>query len=186
RGLSSSTPPEAFKSSNIRLYETSDQQAGLITASIIVRLVRLYHVEYANSTSLEDEVETSAMTSNLPLATNSEELQLRRLNLEHQKIDLELQKERCKELQLQLQLKRLHAQNDRAVMSANPLTDQFCISKAISQFKQDTKYAIKLNTLVESLNYLFWHANIKTKLIDAQCWVILKDKQVKSPDENLK
>ncbi|KGM92718.1 uncharacterized protein PADG_11176 [Paracoccidioides brasiliensis Pb18] len=58
------------------------------------------------------------------------------------------------------------------------------VGKAISQFKQDTKYATKLNALVGSSNYLSWHANMKAKLIDAQCWVILEDKQVKSPDED--
>ncbi|ODH46120.1 hypothetical protein GX48_07799 [Paracoccidioides brasiliensis] len=87
----------------------------------MVRLVRLHHVEYADSTPSEDGVETSAVTSNLLPATNSEELQLRRLNLKYQKIDLELQKERCKELQLQLQLKGLCTQNDRAVMLTNLL-----------------------------------------------------------------
>ncbi|KGM92717.1 uncharacterized protein PADG_11175 [Paracoccidioides brasiliensis Pb18] len=110
----------AFKSSNIGPPETPDRQAGLITASTTVRLVRLRRVEYADPTPSEDGVETPAATPNPPPATNSEELQLRRLDLKHQKIDLELQKERCKELQLQLQLEGLRAQNDRAAMPANP------------------------------------------------------------------
>ncbi|KGM91417.1 uncharacterized protein PADG_12494 [Paracoccidioides brasiliensis Pb18] len=123
RGMSSLTPSEMFKSFNIELSEMLNLQAELISASIIVRLIRLHHVEYADLTSSEDEVEMSAVTSNLLLAINSEESQLRRLNLKCQKIDLELQKERCKELQLQLQLKRLHTHNERAVMPANLLTD---------------------------------------------------------------
>ncbi|ODH12803.1 hypothetical protein ACO22_07899 [Paracoccidioides brasiliensis] len=65
-----------------------------------------------------------AVIPNLLLATDSKELQLRRLDLECQKIDLELQKERCKELQLQLQLEMLYIQNDRAVIPANLLTGQ--------------------------------------------------------------
>ncbi|KGM91413.1 uncharacterized protein PADG_12495 [Paracoccidioides brasiliensis Pb18] len=98
-----------------------NQQAELITASIMVRPVCLCRVEYADPTPSEDEVKMPAVISNLLPATNSEELQLGRLNLKCQKIDLELQKERCKELQLQLQLKRLYTQNDRAVMPTNPL-----------------------------------------------------------------
>ncbi|EEH38676.2 hypothetical protein PAAG_08403 [Paracoccidioides lutzii Pb01] len=97
-----------------------NQQAGLITAPTMVRPVHLHCVEYADLTSSEDGVETPAVISNLLLATDSEELQLRRLNLKHQKIDLELQKERHKELQLQLQLKELRTQNDRVMMPANP------------------------------------------------------------------
>ncbi|ODH45592.1 hypothetical protein GX48_08329 [Paracoccidioides brasiliensis] len=178
-----------------------NQQAGLITAPT-VRPVRLRHVEYADLTPSEDGVETPAATSNLLPATNFEELQLRRLDLKCQKIDLELQKERCKELQLQLQLEGLRTQNDRAVMPTNPPVGRLSawdlnlrsqmqynlynpdsrVGKVISQFKQDTKYATKLNALVRSLNYLSWHVNMKAKLIDAQCWVILEDKQVKSPD----
>ncbi|KGQ02129.1 hypothetical protein PAAG_11080 [Paracoccidioides lutzii Pb01] len=104
---------------NIELSEISDQQAGLITASITVRLIRLHHVKYTDSTSLEDGVKTPAVISNSLPATDFEELQLRRLDLKCQKIDLELQKERCKELQLQLQLKGLHTQNDKTMMSAN-------------------------------------------------------------------
>ncbi|EEH41402.2 hypothetical protein PAAG_09113 [Paracoccidioides lutzii Pb01] len=89
-----------------------------------MRLVCLHHIEYADSTPSEDEVKTSVMISNSLPATNSEELQLRRLDLEHQKIDLELQKERCKELQLQLQLKRLCAQNDKVMMLTNSSVGQ--------------------------------------------------------------
>ncbi|EEH42392.2 uncharacterized protein PADG_07212 [Paracoccidioides brasiliensis Pb18] len=191
----------AFKSSNIGRPEMPNQQAGLITAPT-VRPVRLRHVEYADLTPSEDGVETPAATSNLLPAINSEELQLRRFDLKCQKIDLELQKERCKELQLQLQLEGLRTQNDRAVMPTNPPVGRLSawdlnlrsqmqynlynpdsrVGKVISQFKQDTKYATKLNALVRSLNYLSWHVNMKAKLIDAQCWVILEDKQVKSPD----
>ncbi|EEH22728.1 hypothetical protein PABG_04939 [Paracoccidioides brasiliensis Pb03] len=80
----------AFKSSNIGPPETPNWQAGLITASTTVRPVRLHCVEYADLTPSEDEVEMPAATSNPPPATDSKELQLRRLNLEHQKIDLEL------------------------------------------------------------------------------------------------
>ncbi|KGM92069.1 uncharacterized protein PADG_11864 [Paracoccidioides brasiliensis Pb18] len=201
-GLSSQTPPGAFKSSNIGPPETPNWQAGLITAPTTVRPVRLRRVEYADPTPSEDGVETPAVTPNLPPATDSEELQLRRLDLERQKIDLELQKERRKELQLQLQLEGLRAQNDRAAIPANPPSGQPSawdpnlrsrmqynlydpdsrVGKAISQFKQDTKYATKPNALVGSSNYLSWHANMKAKLIDAKCWVILEDKQVKSPD----
>ncbi|ODH46547.1 hypothetical protein GX48_07354 [Paracoccidioides brasiliensis] len=111
---------ETPASSNIGPPETPNRQAGLITAPTTVRPVRLHRVEYADPTPSEDGVETPAVTPNLPPATDSEELQLRRLDLECQKIDLELQKERCKELQLQLQLEGLRAQNDRAAMPANP------------------------------------------------------------------
>ncbi|ODH14094.1 hypothetical protein ACO22_06693 [Paracoccidioides brasiliensis] len=86
----------------------------------MVRPVRLHHFEYADLTSSEDGVEMPAVTSNLLPEINSEELQLRRLNLKCEKIDLELQKERCKELQLQLQLKKLCTQNDRSVIPTNP------------------------------------------------------------------
>ncbi|EEH40056.2 hypothetical protein PAAG_08873 [Paracoccidioides lutzii Pb01] len=117
--LSSLTPPGAFRSSNIGPPGTPNWQAGLITAPTTVRPVRLHCVKYANLTSSEDGMEMSAVTPNPPSTTDSEELQLRRLDLECQKIDLELQKERRKELQLQLQLKRLHTQNDRAAMPTN-------------------------------------------------------------------
>ncbi|KGQ00779.1 hypothetical protein PAAG_12552 [Paracoccidioides lutzii Pb01] len=96
-----------------------NQQVGLITTSTMVRPVCLHHVKYADPTPSENEVKMSTVISNLLPVTDSEELQLRRLNLEHQKIDLELQKERHKELQLQLQLKRLCTQNDRAMIPAN-------------------------------------------------------------------
>ncbi|KGQ00859.1 hypothetical protein PAAG_12487 [Paracoccidioides lutzii Pb01] len=88
--MSSPTPPEVFKSSKIGPPETPDQQAELITTPTTVRLVYLHHIKYTDLTPSEDEVEISAVISNSLPATDSEELQLRRLDLEYQKIDLEL------------------------------------------------------------------------------------------------
>ncbi|KLJ12130.1 hypothetical protein EMPG_09558 [Blastomyces silverae] len=55
------------------------------------------------------------------------------------------------------------------------------VGKAIRQFKEESKYITKPNALKGMSNYITWSASMKSKLRQAQCWVIIEEQQTQSP-----
>ncbi|ODH45537.1 hypothetical protein GX48_08388 [Paracoccidioides brasiliensis] len=63
----------------------------------------------------------------------------------------------------------------------NPDSD---VGRAIAQFKRDTKSINKPNMPTGTAKYLTWKSSMKSRLVDAQCWVLIERGQTQSPSDN--
>ncbi|EEH38173.2 hypothetical protein PAAG_01094 [Paracoccidioides lutzii Pb01] len=58
------------------------------------------------------------------------------------------------------------------------------VGKAIAPFKGDTNGINKPNMLTGTANYLTWKPSMRSRIVDAQCWVLIEKEQTQSPSDN--
>ncbi|EEQ86468.1 uncharacterized protein BDCG_01588 [Blastomyces dermatitidis ER-3] len=128
--------------------------------------------------------------------------------MQHLTMTFEMEKERRRALELELQLEKLRQQrsskNQSQDVNNHPPTTSTArtptwdpnlgerleynlydpdsrVGKAISQFKEDVKNAVRPNSLTGTSNYTTWSISMKLKLVDAQCWNIIEKQQAQNP-----